>query len=304
MYVTLEPCSIVGRTPACAPLVRESGIRRLVAAMRDPNPKVDGRGLAALRRAGIDVEVGLFETDAQRLNERFALAQRNRRPFVLLKAAMTVDGRIATASGESKWITSEEQRTAARRLRRLHDAVLVGIETALADDPLLLPEPRVGRPFFRVVLDTRLRLPLGSRLVRSAKETPLLVLCARPDTARRQALEARGVFVVSGPSQDGRVSLRWALQILRSLEIWSVMVEGGSEVLGAFLRERLADKVTIFRAPLLLGGRGSRSAFGGADPRRLKDALRLTPAVPSWVDEIELGGEAPELGVEHWYPRP
>jgi diaminohydroxyphosphoribosylaminopyrimidine deaminase / 5-amino-6-(5-phosphoribosylamino)uracil reductase len=291
MYVTLEPCSLQARTPPCAPGVREAGIRRLVAAQRDPNPKVDGRGFTLLRRAGIEIEVGLLEAEARRLNERFVLAMSRGRSFVLLKAAMTLDGRIATARGESKWITSPEQRAEARRLRRLQDGVLVGIETVLADDPMLLPEPAVGRDFFRIVLDSRLRLPPRSRLAASARRSPVIVLCAQDDARRRRALEARGVHVYCGPSRAGRVSLPWALRTLWKHEILGVMVEGGGEVLGSFLREGLADKVALFRAPLLLGGRGSRPAFGGPDPRRLADALRL-----------ERAPDDGSAAFETWYP--
>jgi diaminohydroxyphosphoribosylaminopyrimidine deaminase/5-amino-6-(5-phosphoribosylamino)uracil reductase len=303
MYVTLEPCSLTGRTPPCAPAVRDAGIARVVAAMRDPNPRVNGRGFQLLRRAGATVEVGALEAEALRLNERFARAVARRRPFVLLKAAMTLDGRIATAAGESKWITDPAQRRAARRLRRLHDAVLVGIGTVLADDPMLLPEPGVRRLFARVVLDTHLRLPVTSRLVRSVEKGPVIVLAGKDaDPRRRRRLEERDVYVWQGPTRGGRVALPWALRALWDWEIASVMVEGGGEVLGAFLRERLADKVSLFRAPILLGGRGSRSAFGGDDPRRLAQALRLQRAEPSWADVLELGGEPARLDVEHWYP--
>ncbi len=280
LYVTLEPCSHQGRTSPCAPRVAQAGVRRVVAAMRDPNPIVGGRGLALLRRRGVRVEVGLLEGEARRLNERFIAAARLLRPFVLLKAAVTVDGRIATALGDSRWITSAAQRAAARRLRRLHDAVLVGIETVLADDPLLLPQPRTRRPFVRMVLDSRLRLPVTSRLARTARRAPVWVLCCRADRRRRRALEGAGVVVVEVGGRAGRVPLRRALRLLRRRGIWSLMVEGGGEVLGAFLQERLFDQLALFRAPLLLGGRGSRPAFGGPDPRRIADALRLRPGVP------------------------
>jgi diaminohydroxyphosphoribosylaminopyrimidine deaminase/5-amino-6-(5-phosphoribosylamino)uracil reductase len=303
LYVTLEPCSLSGRTPPCAPTVRDAGVKRVVAAMRDPNRGVDGRGFGLLRRAGIDVTVGVLEAEALRLNERFAAAHAHGRPFVLLKAAMTLDGRIATVRGESQWITSDAQRRAARRLRRLHDAVLVGIGTVLADDPMLLPEPAVRRPFVRAVLDTRLRLPLHSRLVRSSRESPVVVLAAADaDTRKRAKLEASGVAVYGGPTRDGRVSLAWAIRTLWQCEVTSVMVEGGAEVLGSFLRERLVDKVTVFRGPLLLGGRASRSAFGGPDPLRLAQALRLRRASSARVDRLELGGSVDDLDVEHWYP--
>ncbi|HJS58963.1 MAG TPA: bifunctional diaminohydroxyphosphoribosylaminopyrimidine deaminase/5-amino-6-(5-phosphoribosylamino)uracil reductase RibD [Vicinamibacteria bacterium] len=279
LYVNLEPCSHRGRTPPCAPQVALSGVRRVVAAMRDPNPLVRGRGLRLLRRRGVRVDVGVLEGAAARLNERFVTAARLDRPFVLLKAAVTLDGRIATARGDSKWITSAAQRAAARGLRRLHDAVLVGIETVLADDPLLLPKPRTRRPFVRIVLDSRLRLPVTSRVVRTARREPVWVLCCKAAPSRRRALQAAGVVVLEVGGRATRVPLRRALRLLRSRAIWSVMVEGGSEVLGAFLHERLFDQLALFRAPLLLGGRGSRPAFGGPDPPRIADALRLRPGM-------------------------
>jgi diaminohydroxyphosphoribosylaminopyrimidine deaminase / 5-amino-6-(5-phosphoribosylamino)uracil reductase len=299
LYVTLEPCAHHGRTPPCAPLVRTSGIARVVAAIRDPDPRVGGRGLALLRRAGVRVETGLLAAAADTLNARFLTAAREGRPFVLLKAALTLDGRIATASGESKWITSPAQRRQARWLRRLHDAVLVGIGTVLADDPLLLPQPRTKRRFVRVVLDTSLRLPLASRLVRSAgPKTPVLVLTAARSGARRRALEARGVSVVTAPAARGRLDPRGVLATLRKQGLASVMIEGGAEVLGSFLAARLVDEVALFRAPLLLGGRRSLGAFGGPDLRALAGALRLAPVPP----EPAFPWPWPPL-FERWRPR-
>ena len=295
IYVTLEPCAHHGRTPPCAPLVRDCGVARVVAAVRDPSPLVAGRGLALLRRAGIEVETGLLAGEAARLDERFLTWARLGRPFVLLKAALTLDGRIATASGRSKWITDREQRSQARWLRRLQDAVLVGVGTALADDPLLLPSPRTRRPFLRVVLDSRLRLPERGRLARTATpRTPVLVLSCAPDPARRRRLEAAGVEVAEAAAAEGRVSLVSALDALAARGVASVMVEGGGEVLGSFLAGRLADQVALFRAPLLLGGRGSRPAFGGPNPLDVRGALRLVP-VPAdppfpwpWTPRFEL----------------
>jgi diaminohydroxyphosphoribosylaminopyrimidine deaminase/5-amino-6-(5-phosphoribosylamino)uracil reductase len=279
LYVNLEPCAHHGRTPPCAPLVRDSGVARVVAAIRDPHPLVSGRGLALLRRAGVAVTTGVLADQAARLNERFLVSIRRGRPFILLKVALTLDGRIATAAGQSKWITSAAQRRRARKLRRLHDAVLVGVGTALADDPLLLPRPRTRRPFVRVVLDSRLRLPTSSRLARTATpRTPVLALACAPDPARRGELEAAGVEVVVVAGEGGRVSLPATVEALRARGVTSLMVEGGGEVLGSFLAARLVDQVALFRAPLLLGGRGSRPAFGGPDPIGVRDALRLEPA--------------------------
>jgi diaminohydroxyphosphoribosylaminopyrimidine deaminase / 5-amino-6-(5-phosphoribosylamino)uracil reductase len=304
LYVTLEPCSHFGRTPPCAPLVTESGVARVVVATPDPNPAVGGRGLALLRRAGVEVTTGVLAAEAARLNARFLRSARLSRPFVLLKAATTLDGRIATASGRSKWITSPAQRRQARWLRRLHDAVLVGVGTALADDPLLLPSPRTRRPFTRVVLDSRLRLPAGSRLARSVSpRTPVLVLACVDDDLRRRALESRGVEVVITAADDaGRVALGPALRVLRDRGLTSVMVEGGSEVLGAFLAARLVDEIAIFRAPLLLGGRRGLPAFGGEDPRQIGEALRVVPvpAEPAfpwpWPPQFEQWRPQPTRG--------
>jgi diaminohydroxyphosphoribosylaminopyrimidine deaminase/5-amino-6-(5-phosphoribosylamino)uracil reductase len=298
-YVTLEPCAHVGRTPPCAPLLRDSGVARVVAAIRDPHPLVRGRGLALLRRAGIAVTTGVLAPEAERLNERFLATARGPHPFVLLKAAISLDGRLATASGHSRWITSTAQRRQARWLRRLHDGVLVGIDTVLADEPTLLPSPRTRRPFTRLVLDTHLRLPPEGRLARSSRPSaPVVVLSGRGAPARRQRLEAVGVEVVTLPLRGGRVSLLAALEALGARGLGSLMVEGGGEVLGSFLAERLLDQVALFRAPLLLGGRGSRPAFGGPDPGRIGEALRMVP-VPAdppfpwpWPPQFELWAPA------------
>jgi diaminohydroxyphosphoribosylaminopyrimidine deaminase/5-amino-6-(5-phosphoribosylamino)uracil reductase len=295
LYVNLEPCAHFGRTPPCAPRVAASGVARVVAAGGDPNPRVRGRGFALLRGGGVSVENGVLGTEAALLNERFLASMRQSRPFVLLKAALTLDGRIATARRDSKWITSPAQRRAARGLRRLHDAVAVGIGTVLADDPLLAPSPRVGRPFHRLVFDSELRLPLGSRLVKTARRWPVWVLAHPGRPRRRRVLEAHGVRVITAARARGPLDVRWVLRALFERGLRSVMVEGGSEVLGSFLHARLFDQVALFRAPLLLGGRRSLPAFGGPDPRWMRDACRLRPAPPGHPLA------RPDL-FELWYP--
>ncbi len=306
-YVTLEPCAHQGRTPPCAPQLVAAGVTRVVCALRDPDPRVDGRGLRLLRQAGVAAEVGLLRREAARLNERFVVPAREQRPLVLLKVAQTLDGRSATRSGDSKWITSPAQRRAARRLRRLHDGVLVGLGTVLADDPLLLPAPRLTRPFRRLVLDTRLRLPLDSRLVRTAGAGPVWVLCREAPAGRRRERERRGGRVLCQSDDDARgradakrVALDWALARLWREGVWSLMIEGGSEVLGAFLAERRFDQLALFRAPLLLGGRGSRASFGGPDPERVTQALRLSRAGPFGPSPLPRQLGEPEL-FEVWY---
>ena len=302
-YVNLEPCAHQGRTGPCAPLLAAAGVRRVVAAMRDPNPLVNGRGLARLRRAGVRVDVGTLEAEAVLLNEPFVVAVGERRPFVLLKAALTLDGRIATAAGESKWITSAAQRREARALRRRYDGVAVGIGTVLADDPMLLPTPRVRRPFHRIVFDSTLRIPLSSRLVRSARSSPVWVLTRGGEARQRTRLERLGVAVIQVPGR-GRVPAAAALRELYARGLRSLMVEGGAELLGSFLEARLFHQVALFRAPVILGGRRGLSAFGGADPARLADGIHLRPTSPRLRGlRPAAGREASAPGsYEVWYP--
>jgi diaminohydroxyphosphoribosylaminopyrimidine deaminase/5-amino-6-(5-phosphoribosylamino)uracil reductase len=274
LYVNLEPCAHHGRTPPCAPQVAAAGVRRVVVASADPNPRVKGRGIAFLRRQGLSVSLGVLEAEAARLNERFLTAMRQRRPFVLLKAGMTLDGRIATSHGESQWITSVSQRASAHRLRRLFDGILVGIGTVLADDPLLLPVPGVARPYVRIVLDSRYRTPLNGRLAQSLGQGPVLIVGGRGRMRRRRALAAAGFTILSAPTSS-RPPVEWVLSQLWQRGLVSIFVEGGGEVLGELLASGCVDQVALFRAPLLLGGKGSRSAFAGPDPARLDQALRL-----------------------------
>lgn len=284
LYVNLEPCCrhriLEGRTPPCVDQIIAAGVRRVVAASKDPNPLMDGRGLERLRQSGIEIEPedAYFARRAARLNEVFFKYVSTGLPFVSLKAGMTLDGRIALPSRESRWVTSEEARAEGRGLRRLHDAVLVGIGTALADDPGLLADPVPGferEPSpLRVILDSSLRLPPHSRLAATASESRVLVYAADEAAAGRQrALEDRGVSVVRAGS--GRVSIPKVLADLGARGVTSVLVEGGSEILGAFLRESHADKIHLFVAPRVMGGAGSIPAFGGEAPATLLDTVAL-----------------------------
>ncbi len=290
-YVTLEPCAPNPgkRTPPCAPRLIEAGVSRVVYGVRDFNPGVRGQGVRLLRAAGLEVLGGVCADEAARLTQHFNVAMKRGWPFVTLKAGMTLDGRIATASGESQWITSKPQRQASRRLRRLFDGVLVGFETALLDDPMLLPEPATKRPYTRVVLDSHLRLPLSSRLVKTALAHPLIVVGTSEGEVRRRGLEARGVSVLLVGSRGGRVSLDAALSALFDRGLRSLMVEGGAEVHGSFVRERRFDEMVIFRAPLILGGRGSRAVVGGPNPKSLTEAVRLKRAAVSSSATLHYG---------------
>jgi diaminohydroxyphosphoribosylaminopyrimidine deaminase/5-amino-6-(5-phosphoribosylamino)uracil reductase len=281
LYVTLEPCSHEGRTPPCAPLVVSSGIARVVVAIEDPNPRVAGRGLTLLRSAGLDVSVGVLGDEASRLVEFWSRWIVSGRPFVTAKFAMSLDGRIATHDGESRWITSDESRAWTHRLRHAHDAILVGANTVVRDDPNLttrLPEGG-GRQPLRIVLDSRLRVTPSARIFRQEGEAAQAgVLVATSDRAReRRVAEMRdaGIDVEVFPSVDGRVSLPALLDHLGAREKISLLIEGGSTVHGAAFDGGLVDRVVAFIAPRVIGGVESPAAVGGHGVARLTDALPL-----------------------------
>jgi diaminohydroxyphosphoribosylaminopyrimidine deaminase/5-amino-6-(5-phosphoribosylamino)uracil reductase len=278
LYVTLEPCSHQGRTPPCAKAVIAAGVARVVVAVADPNPMVSGRGFAELRAAGIDVVTGPCAADAERQNRAFFTAMREQRPHVTLKAGMTLDGRIADLHGASRWITGEPARRHAHRLRSESDAIVVGIGTVLRDDPEL--SVRLGEPWprepLRVVLDTGARTPVGARLIRAGQASRALIAVGAGAPERRVAdLVASGATVVSCRTRDGRVDLDALLSELFTREVRAMLVEGGGEVHGAFLDAGLVDRVAMFAAPLLIGGRGATPVVGGAG-RELKNAVRLS----------------------------
>jgi diaminohydroxyphosphoribosylaminopyrimidine deaminase/5-amino-6-(5-phosphoribosylamino)uracil reductase len=293
LYTNLEPCSHHGRTPPCTDRIIQSGIARVVASMIDPNPRVSGHGVEALQRAGITVEIGWGEKDARRLNEKFIKYITTGRPFVHLKIAMSLDGRIATRRGESRWITSDASRLAGQRLRYEYDAILVGIGTVLADDPELsyrLDEPR-HRPLVRVILDSKLRIPLESKLVQTAGDWPLWVFAASGDEEKAARLEQAGALVMTVPTTDGRVNLEAVLDELGRREITGVLVEGGAEVNAAFIQLGLADKLTFFLAPKIIGGRDSVPAIGGAGVDAVSDATWLTDlTICRQGEDVELTG--------------
>lgn len=265
LYVTLEPCCTHGRTPPCTDAIRAAGIARVVVAATDPNPRHAGRGLDLLRQAGIRVDAGLLAGESSRLNEIFHHWIVTGTPFVTVKAAMTLDGKIATAGGDSKWITGERARAAAHGLRAAHDAVLVGVETVLHDDPALTVR-RPGRPEtarWRLVLDTRARTPVTARLVTDAFAGRTILFVGRLAPARRVAALRRRVRVVEVAERAGRVDPAAVLAWLAHEGITSVLVEGGGEVNAAFLEAGLAQRVTFFIAPKVLGGADARRAVAG-----------------------------------------
>jgi len=280
LYVTLEPCNHQGRTPPCAPAVIAAGVTRVVSAVRDPNPRVPGGGAEALRAAGVDVSVGVREDEARDLNRAFFTAMARHRPHVTLKAAMTLDGKIAAHDGASRWITGEAARREAHRLRSESDAVVVGIGTALADDPAL--DVRLGRPWprepWRVVVDSQARLPCTARVLTAG--TPARALVAVTDAApaeRVAALEATGATVLACKSAGSHVDLVDLAGRLFALDVIALLVEGGAELNAGFLAADLVDRVAVFVAPKLVGGRGAPTPVGGPG-RALGDAVALTRA--------------------------
>jgi diaminohydroxyphosphoribosylaminopyrimidine deaminase/5-amino-6-(5-phosphoribosylamino)uracil reductase len=266
-YVSLEPHAHHGRTPPCTDALIAAGIKRVVAPIEDLNPKVSGKGFAHLRAAGLEVQIGLLAEEATQLNEAYLHYMRTARPFVQLKFAVSLDGKIATRTGDSRWVTGAEARARVHELRHAHDAILVGAGTVLKDDPLLTDRsglPR-RRPLVRVVLDDKVQLSPGSKLATSACEGPVLVF------GRSQREESKGVEVVA--IDPGNLEL--VLDELGRRSIQSVLVEGGATVAGSFIEAGLVNKVTAFVAPKIIGGSDAPGAIGGKGIERMAEALEL-----------------------------
>jgi diaminohydroxyphosphoribosylaminopyrimidine deaminase/5-amino-6-(5-phosphoribosylamino)uracil reductase len=284
LYINLEPCCHQGRTAPCVDAVIAAGVRRVVACMQDPNPQVKGRGFAKLRAARIEVTKGLLEADAQLLNEAFTKYVQHHTPFITLKAAMTLDGKIAPPTNSNAkgahatWITSETARAHVQELRHQNDAILVGVGTVIADDPLLTDRsgrPR-RRPLLRVILDSRLRLPLDSRVVKTAQDD-LLVLCSFAEEKKKRQLQRRGIRVeqISPPTAEGHPDLPAVVCHLGQEEITSVMIEGGAIVNWAALDSKIVDKVFLYYAPKILGGGNSVPLAAGAGFHAIGDAAQI-----------------------------
>ncbi|HWP45822.1 MAG TPA: bifunctional diaminohydroxyphosphoribosylaminopyrimidine deaminase/5-amino-6-(5-phosphoribosylamino)uracil reductase RibD [Candidatus Limnocylindrales bacterium] len=289
LYVNLEPCCHYGRTPPCVGRIIQAGIRRVVVAMEDPNPKVKGRGIQELRAAGIEVQVGILENEARKLNEAFIKYITTGQPFVVCKMAMSLDGKIATVSGESKYITRPQSREWVHRLRSELDAVMVGINTVIKDDPLLTVrlENRSGRNPHRVIIDSTLRIPLEARVLDKdpVAKTLIFTLESAP-VEKRKHLEAQGALVFSVKRNDrGKVLLRSVLEQLGQMEISSLLIEGGAEINASAFEENLVDKVICFIAPKIIGGRNAPTPVGG------EGILNLSEAIPLYQIQTRMLGE-------------
>ncbi len=274
LILTLEPCSHQGRTLPCAPFVVEAGVSHVIAAVSDPNPQVSGKGFGHLRAHGVGVEIGIMAEEAVRQNEVYFHWWQRGRPFLTLKAAASLDGKIATRSGQSRWITGEAARNAGHHFRNKVDAILVGVETVLEDDPLLTARPDgvPGKPLTRVVLDSRLRTPSHARILASREGSSTIVATtdAAP-TAKEEALRETGAEIIRiGADPQGRVSLALLLGVLGSRGVRHILVEGGGRVHGSFIREGLADRLLYFLAPLVVGDAQAPGAISGLDESELQ----------------------------------
>ncbi len=280
LYLNLEPCDHFGRTPPCTRAILESGIKRVVAGMRDPNPLVSGKGIARLRRAGVEVSLGVLQKECEELNAAFRKYITSRTPFIILKSAMSLDGKIATRSGDSHWISGETSRGLVHRLRSMSDAVMVGIGTVLKDDPLLnvrLTGRKINRHPLRVVVDSRLRLPFHSRIVRTAREFPTVAVTTRSaPPAKIKRLAKLGVeAVVLRSDRENRVSLKALLRELGRRGVLTVLLEGGPTLHASALQEKIVDRFLIFLAPKIIGGEKAPGMIGGTGAHRMRDARPL-----------------------------
>jgi diaminohydroxyphosphoribosylaminopyrimidine deaminase / 5-amino-6-(5-phosphoribosylamino)uracil reductase len=301
LYINLEPHAHQGRTHPCTDALIAAGIRRVVASMADPNPRVSGRGFHQLNAAGIQVEVGTLQVQARELNSAFARYIRHGLPLVTLKTAMTLDGKISASRGESdtsarQWITGEAARAHVQEQRHASDAILVGVGTAIADDPLLTDrsgKPR-RRPLLRVILDSHLRLPLHSRLVQSidsARKSDILVFCSAADNKKKNELQARGIQVEQLPPDiDGRPDMHAILRRLGELEITSVMIEGGSTVNGQALASGVVDKIFFYYAPQIIGSAGAIPFAAGASFANAQILRARNSRLHRFEDDIAIEG--------------
>jgi diaminohydroxyphosphoribosylaminopyrimidine deaminase / 5-amino-6-(5-phosphoribosylamino)uracil reductase len=284
IYVTLEPCCHHGKTPPCTEAIIRNGISRVVIGTLDPNPLVAGNGAAILREAGISVVSGIMENECMAMNEVFIKYITTGRPFVVLKSAMSLDGKIATYTGESQWITCEESRKSVHLLRNKYTGILVGVGTVIADDPMLTARLEGSRNPVRIVVDTNLRIPLKSAILRTSGEVRTIIATSKDgDCEKAKLIKAMGAQVIRAKSHDGRVSLDDVMVQAGSMGIDSVLIEGGGEVNFSALSENIVDKVMYYVAPLIIGGSTSKGTVGGQGFALLSEAVRLKDMKSSHV---------------------
>lgn len=273
LYVTLEPCCHHGKTPPCTDRIIQAGIRKVVYAIDDPNPDINGKGAACLRENGVEVESGLLRALAEQQNEIFLTFARRGTPFVELKLAMSLDGKIATKTGDAKWISGEESRTQGHRLRVRHSAIAVGVQTVIQDDPSLNVRHVEGRDPVPIVLDSTGRIPLSSKLLQAPSKV-IIATCSMSEETEKSILETGGQ-VWRLLEENGRVSIPALLERMATESLDSLLIEGGGEIAAAFLEAGAVDKVSFFYAPIIIGGRDAVPSIAGAGVEKVADALRL-----------------------------
>jgi len=279
LYINLEPCAHFGRTPPCTQALIRAGVKKVVIGMRDPNPLVNGRGIAELKKAGIEVIEGILEEEARRLNEKYIKYITKKMPFVLLKSAMSLDGKIATCTGESKWISSKESRRYVRQLRSRFDAVLVGINTVLKDNPGLNTGPEFklqgSKVPYKIIVDSSLRIPLRAKVLKNPGQV-IVATTGKAPKSRIKKLKDSGVRVLVVKEKNGRVDLKALMKELAKLEISSVLIEGGGEINASAIESGIVDKILFFIAPRIIGGRYAKTPVEGMGIKRILDAIPLT----------------------------
>jgi len=278
MYVTLEPCSHYGKTPPCANLIVEKGIKKVVIGLKDPNPLVAGKGIKILEEDGIEVVTGVLEEEGKKLNEIFLKYITTKMPFVIMKTAMTLDGKIATRTNASKWITGEFSREYVHELRHRVAGIMVGIGTVLADDPSLTTrlEERKGCDPIRIIVDSSAKIPLGAKVLNLESNAGTIVaVTEKADMEKIKMLEKKGAEVIVTPSKNGRVDLNFLVKELGERKIDSILLEGGSELNYGALEEGIVDKVNAFIAPKIIGGNTAKTPVGGQGKAYMNDAVNL-----------------------------
>ena len=292
MYVTLEPCTHYGKTPPCTAAILKSGVKRVVVAMKDPNPLNNGRGIEVLKKNGISVIPNICADLARKINKSYSKFIKSGMPFVTLKMAESLDGKIATSKGESKWISNKHSRKYVHLLRSKADAIMVGINTVLKDNPLLLPKRSSSRQI-RVVVDTNLKISLSSQIIRTCALSPIVIVTTRISSKRKQLLLRRkGVNVMVVDIQNGKVNLKNLLKELGKIGVMDLLVEGGAELAGSLCDQRLVDRVLTFIAPKVIGGRNAVTAVKGKGIDRLSKALTLQDVeVKRFRDDVMICGD-------------
>lgn len=285
LYLNLEPCTHYGKTPPCALKVIQSKVKRVVIGMEDPNPLVNGKGVEMLRRAGLNVDVGVLEKECKRLNEAFSKFIMKREPFVIVKVAATCDGKIATRNGDSKWISGEASRHLVHRWRDRVDGVLVGIGTILKDDPMLTARIREGRDPYRIVLDSRLKIPEEAKVIGTSPSRTIIASTEKAPKDKIEKLKQKGVQVLLLDSKQGKINLKSCLSKLGEMGMMSLMVEGGSQVNGSFLVEGLIDKLFLFLSPKIMGDPQALGIFSGKRVSSVQEAMVLKELMTRKIGE-------------------